>query len=88
MTITAIFARHVVANMDLPCPATQEAIDRLIVAEGFRGRVGFVEAMHSPIYRRLDFLGHLMNGAWKDADIERATGHGRDWWIDLMGKVQ
>jgi hypothetical protein len=86
MTTAAIFAKHAAARMDLPCPATQDAIDRLVTAELFRGRNGMLEAMSGPHYGPSQFNSSLLS-AWKDKDIELATGHNRDWWLRLADKM-
>jgi hypothetical protein len=86
MTVQGIFTQHIAANFDYPCPAVQDAIDRLVDAEGFRGRLGMIEAMNGPFYGAMRFNSSLLS-AWKDADISLATGRGRDWWLDLAERM-
>lgn len=83
MNAQVIFAKHITASMDTPCPATQDAIDRIVKGEEFRGRSGLIEAMNGPHYRPADFCSALLS-AWTQEDIMLATGRSRDWWLDLL----
>ena len=82
MNAAAIFSRHVEQKFDETCPATQDAIDRVVAAEGFRGRVGMLEAMRGPNYGVLQFNSSLLS-AWKPRDILLATGRPLDFWLSL-----
>lgn len=81
--IQFIFAQAIESRMDEVCPAIQDAIDRIVTAEGFRKRCGMLEVLRSGNYLRSDFCSALLS-AWKDADIQLATGHSRDWWLELL----
>jgi hypothetical protein len=87
MNAQTAFANTIAIQCDVPCPAIQDAIDRLVSGEGFRGRNGMIEAMRSPLYTALNFNSSLLS-AWKETDIKRATGQSRDWWIRLAEEMK
>lgn len=78
-----LFRITIEAQFDHACMATQAAIDRLCAAEGFRGRVGMVEALRGPNYLREHFCSSLLS-AWKEKDIILATGKPGNEWIRLL----
>ena len=79
-----MFSRAIEAKMDGMSPATQDAIDRIVAAEGFRGRSGMLEVLRGGAhYRASDFCSALLS-AWKDKDLRLATGKSRDEWLHLL----
>jgi len=75
------FIRCVTNGMDTECPATQDAVDRLVAAESFRGRKGMLEVLNT--YSRQDLCRSLLE-AWRDEDLSRATGFSRDYWLGVV----
>jgi hypothetical protein len=86
MTPQAAFAQALAARCNEPCPATQDAIDRIVAGEFFRGRAGMFEALRGPHYTREHFCSALLS-AWKPRDIFWATGRSRDGWLRLLAKM-
>lgn len=83
MTAAGLFAHLASSRFDYECPAVQDAIDRLVEGEYFRGRSGMVEAMQSAMYRRDYFCSALLS-AWKPNDILLATGISKDNWLKIL----
>lgn len=81
------FAAAIRSRFDEACPATQDAIDRIVAGECFRGREGMIEALHAPHYRREDFVSALLS-AWKPQDIYRATGRTLDEWLAFLARTR
>ncbi len=75
------FARAIHNRMDEQCPATQDAIDRIVAGEGFRGRDGILESL--PHLTRLQLLASVQS-AWNDGDLKLATGFSRDYWLGFI----
>lgn len=80
------FVAAIRAQCDVPCPATQDAIDRLVAGENFRGRAGMFEAMTGPHYNRADFCSSLLS-AWKERDVLLATGRSTDGWLKILDET-
>lgn len=87
ITPQAMFTDAISAQCDVQCPAVQNAIDRIVAGEYFRGRDGMLEALRCPIYRRSDFVSALLS-AWKPHDISLATGRDLDGWIAVLDRLK
>jgi len=74
-------------RMDYPCPAVQDAIDRIITESGFSDRARFLAWLRkeagSPTYDPAGASSFHCEVATnsKDADLLLVTGHGRDFWM-------
>jgi hypothetical protein len=87
MNVQQIFASVVEARFDFDCPAVQAAIDRLVSAENFRGRMGLVETLNSGLYDALAFNSSLLS-AWKPSDVFLVTQKTVDEWLSLREQMK
>jgi hypothetical protein len=90
MNASAAFAAVVEHRCDYECPAVQDAIDRLVKGQEFRGRNGMLEVLRGPHFTTLDFNASLLS-AWNPKDVELVTGHNIHWWVvlnDQMGQMR
>lgn len=78
-----IFAAHIEVKFNCPCMATQDAIDRIVAGEGYRGRQSMLDVLRGPHHTSVEFCASVLS-AWKDRDILLATGRSRDWWLALI----
>lgn len=78
------FLSNLLAKCDVPCPATQDAIDMMAETNG------------QTRARMLEWLGRISRDdlcdailvAWAKVPLERATGRSRDGWLDVMKLVR
>lgn len=83
--ICRMFAAHLETRAEqyVTCPATFDALERL-GAEFRGGWAALADALRGP-HMDSQKLCALLLEAWKPADVERATGRTRDWWLERLG---